>query len=71
MDVIWMVLTIVFLVVSEFIWKAVGLWAAAKKNDKIWFIIMFIFNTAGILPILYLRFNTDFFCVKKKTKKRR
>ena len=70
-EVISWVVAVVFLVIVEFIFKAMGLWYAAKKNDKLWFAIMFIFNTAGILPIIYLRFNTDFFCEKKKTKKRR
>jgi methionyl-tRNA synthetase len=67
----WELTALVFLVIVELIWKAIGLWAAAKKNDRLWFIIMFLFNTAGILPIIYLKFNTDFFGAKKKTKKRR
>ena len=45
-------------------WKALGLWYAAKKGDKIWFIVFIVVNLAGLLPIIYLYMHTDFF--KKK-----
>ena len=63
----WQILALAFVVISELIWKSIGLWAAAKKNDKVWFIIMFLINTAGILPIIYLKFNTNFFGAKRTT----
>ena len=37
-------------------WKAVGAWKAAKKEHLVWFIAFFVFNTFGILPIVYLLF---------------
>jgi len=68
----WMLIAMLFLVISELVWKAIALWAAAKKNDRIWFVIMFILSTGGILPIVYLKFYTDFFkCYCAKKKKRR
>jgi len=33
-----------------------ALWYAAKSKQKVWFICLFIFNTAGILPAIYLLF---------------
>jgi hypothetical protein len=36
------------------IWKGFALWRAARRKQKGWFICLFIFNTAGILEILYL-----------------
>lgn len=42
------------LVVWEMIWKAFGLWRAGRRNQPAWFFLMFILNTAGILPIVYL-----------------
>tara|TARA_Y100000310_G_scaffold238224_1_gene241571 strand:- start:284 stop:487 length:204 start_codon:yes stop_codon:yes gene_type:complete len=30
------------------------MWKAAKMNHKIWFVAIAIFNTVGILPILYI-----------------
>ncbi|HPS21448.1 MAG TPA: DUF5652 family protein [Candidatus Paceibacterota bacterium] len=42
-------------------WKLFGLWTAVKKNHKIWFVLMVVFNTVGILEIIYI-----FFIAKKK-----
>ena len=38
------------------IWKAIGAWRAARRGHVIWFVAFFIFNTAGILPIVYIFF---------------
>ncbi|MDR3519727.1 MAG: DUF5652 family protein [Candidatus Pacebacteria bacterium] len=35
-------------------WKAYALWLAVKRNQKIWFIIILILNTVGILEIFYV-----------------
>jgi len=35
-------------------WKGVALWKSAGQKDKIWFIIMLLVNTLGILEILYI-----------------
>jgi methionyl-tRNA synthetase len=42
-------------------WKLFALWTAAKKDQKVWFIILLIVNTLGILEIIYI------FAVAKKT----
>ena len=44
------------------IWKAIALWKAAKKDAKIWFVIIFVFNSFGLLEILYifLLYKIDF-----------
>lgn len=44
------------LMIWEGVWKAIGLWKSAKNSQLKWFICILIFNTAGILPILYLKF---------------
>ena len=36
------------------IWKGLALWRAAQKESKWWFIAILVFNTVGILEILYL-----------------
>ncbi len=59
--------TVMILAVWEIIWKAIGLWHAARKDDKLWFIIILVVNLVGIIPIVYLAMNTDFF--KKLAKK--
>lgn len=45
-------------------WKGLGLWRAAMRKDKLFFITIFILNTVGIIPILYLIFTN-----KRKHKK--
>ncbi len=38
------------------LWKGLALWHSARGNQKEWFIILLIVNTAGILEIFYLLF---------------
>jgi hypothetical protein len=35
-------------------WKGVALWKAAKNDDKVWFVALFLVNTLAILEILYI-----------------
>lgn len=35
-------------------WKIYALWTASKKNHKIWFVVLVIVNTFGILEIIYV-----------------
>jgi methionyl-tRNA synthetase len=49
------------------IWKGIGLWRAGNHKQLAWFVVMFIFNTAGILPIIYL----VWFQPKTRTAKRK
>jgi len=35
-------------------WKGFALWRSAQNNQKWWFIAIFVLNTLGILPIVYL-----------------
>ncbi|MFH1396864.1 MAG: DUF5652 family protein [archaeon] len=45
---------LLLLSVWSLIWKGLALWRAGTRKDLVWFIIILIFNTAGILPIIYL-----------------
>jgi len=57
------VVTLLFLlIVWESVWKAIALWRAGGNHHLAWFICIFIFNTVGILPIIYI-----FGFSKKKT----
>lgn len=41
-------------------WKGIALWkAAAINHDKAWFFILLIFNTLGVLEIVYIFFLPD------------
>jgi methionyl-tRNA synthetase len=35
------------------VWKGLALWRAARSGAKVWFIILLLVNTLGILDILY------------------
>lgn len=59
------IIALAVLLIWEFIWKAVGLWYSARKNDKLWFAVILIVNMAGLIPIFYLGLKTDFFASKK------
>ncbi len=59
----YLILILIPLFIWSAIWKAIGLWYSAKNRQLIWFLAIFILNTLGILPIIYILF------FKKKTKK--
>lgn len=46
----WFMLMIVWTI----IWKAIALWISARRNQKIWFVVLLLVNTIGILEILYI-----------------
>ena len=35
-------------------WKVYAAWLACKRNQKIWFVVLLIVNTVGILEIFYI-----------------
>ena len=45
------------LAVWDLVWKGFALWKAARNNHIAWFVCIMIFNTVGILPIIYLLLN--------------
>jgi hypothetical protein len=50
----WIFAVIVILVIWERVWKIIAFWKSARNNQLAWFVCIAIFNTAGILPIIYL-----------------
>lgn len=46
----------------DVVWKLTAAWKASKRESKFWFVVLMVFNTAGILPIIY------HLCTKKKVK---
>ncbi|KHO53816.1 MAG: hypothetical protein QT05_C0001G0038 [archaeon GW2011_AR13] len=59
---IWVLILLVLLVIWEVVWKLIALWKSARNNDLVWFILIALLNTVGILPIIYI----FFFSEKKK-----
>lgn len=48
---------IILATIWDMIWKWIALWHAGKRKQSTRFVFMFIFNTVGILPIIYLILN--------------
>jgi len=42
------------LIIWTLIWKGAALWKSARLTQPIWFIVLLVVNTAGILEILYI-----------------
>jgi len=38
------------------VWKGLALWRAARAGQSVWFVVMLIVNTGGLLEIIYLAF---------------
>jgi hypothetical protein len=50
---IWMI-PVILLFIWEAVWKGIALWRAARNSHLAWYVCILIFNTAGILPIVYI-----------------
>lgn len=50
----WSFIIIIPVVLWSLFWKALALWHAARRGDKIWFGIILVINSVGILEIIYL-----------------
>ncbi len=49
-DLVFLLITLLWVLP----WKIFALWTASKKNHKIWFVVLVIVNTLGILEIIYV-----------------
>ena len=47
---------VIILILWEIVWKGIALWKTGRNNQLAWFVCVLIFNTIGILPIIYLAF---------------
>ncbi len=51
---IWLIAVIAL---WDLLWKGIALWKAARKEQKYWYILLLLINSAGIVPIIYLLIN--------------
>jgi predicted membrane protein len=64
------------LLVWTLTWKFLALWKSARKGSIVWFILLAVFITVGVLPILYifvfskLKMNSKPVAKKKSVKKK-
>jgi hypothetical protein len=45
---------VILLAIWDGVWKLIAMWKSARNHQLAWYICLAIFNTVGILPILYL-----------------
>jgi len=45
---------LLLVLVWSLVWKGLALWRAAKRGDKVWYIIILILNSLGLVEIIYL-----------------
>ena len=50
--VLWLVISLA--VVWSMAWKGIALWRAGRNSHLVWFIVLFLVNTLGILEIIYI-----------------
>jgi len=63
-------LLIFYIIITwSLVWKLLALWKSARKGSVIWFIVLAIFNTVGILPILYIFVFSKMKCCQPSKKK--
>tara|TARA_Y100000310_G_scaffold323648_1_gene384348 strand:- start:2329 stop:2634 length:306 start_codon:yes stop_codon:yes gene_type:complete len=48
------VVILAILSIWSLIWKGFALWKSSQKKSIIWFIVLLVLNTMGILEILYI-----------------
>lgn len=51
---VWLMPIIIILMIWDTVWKFIAMWKAGRNNHLAWFICLAIFNTIGILPIVYI-----------------
>lgn len=65
---IWILIVVL---VWSLTWKLVALWKSARNKHLVWFIVLAVFNTVGILPILYIFVFSKMGKKKKKQVKKK
>lgn len=50
----WLIPVIIIIGIWDAVWKIIAMWKSARSNQIVWFICIAVFNTLGILPIIYI-----------------
>ena len=53
----WLIVLIIVIAIWDAVWKMIALWKSARNKHLAWFVCIGIFNTIGILPIIYIFFK--------------
>ena len=60
----WLSLFVFPIAIWSLFWMGWALWRAAKNDSKVWFVVLLLIHTLGILDIIYI------FFISKKSGKR-
>ncbi len=63
---VWALVLIFVISILDLVWILLAMWKAAIKKSPVWFVVLMVINSAGILPILYLYVFSDWKGKKKK-----
>jgi hypothetical protein len=66
-----LILILGIIAIWSLIWKGFALWKSARKNHIVWFIVLLIVNTLGVLEILYIFIFSKLDSNKTKKQKQR
>jgi MFS superfamily sulfate permease-like transporter len=55
----WVLVALPLLVLWDIAWRGMALWRSARRTDLIWFVVLLVVNSLGILPIVYLLLTRD------------
>jgi hypothetical protein len=55
LPLVWLVI-IILVAIWDGVWKLIAMWKSARNHELAWYVCLAMFNTAGILPILYILF---------------
>jgi len=55
----WFIAIVIVCAIWDMVWKAIAMWKAARNNHLAWFICIVVFNTVGLLPIVYILLNRN------------
>ena len=47
-------LLLAVVIIWSLFWKGMALWKSAREGSKVWFVVLLVVNTLGILEILYI-----------------
>ena len=53
-NILWVKSLVVLILLWSLAWKGYSLWLSARTGSKIWFVVLLLVNTVGILDILYI-----------------
>ncbi|MEM4271580.1 MAG: DUF5652 family protein [Candidatus Pacearchaeota archaeon] len=65
---------VAIIIIWSLVWKGLALWKSARLSQPIWFVLILVLNTLGILEILYIfifsRLGFNHLALKKRRAKR-